>query len=198
MKIRFYLAAAFVLWMSLLTVGFAAAAAVIHVPADQPTIQGAINSAKNEDTVLVSPGTYKENINFLGKAITVKSSKGPTVTVIDGGGISSVVTFSSNETLTSVLRGFTLQNGNAMNAPNASTLEGGAIAIEKASPTIKNNVIQGNLAVFAGGGIGVAFGSPLIEGNIIRKNSQTPQFDSGVGVEGLAYVERVPHGSSAM
>ncbi|MGE5303950.1 MAG: hypothetical protein ACM3TN_11595, partial [Alphaproteobacteria bacterium] len=48
-------------------------AATIHVPADQPTIQAAINSAVNSDTVLVAPGTYVENINFRGKAITVIS-----------------------------------------------------------------------------------------------------------------------------
>jgi hypothetical protein len=34
----------------------------IHVPADRPTIQAGINA----DTVLVSPGTYNENIDFLG------------------------------------------------------------------------------------------------------------------------------------
>ena len=56
----------------------------IHVPADQPTIQAAINAASNGDTVLVAPGTYLENINFNGKSITVTSSGGPSVTIIDG------------------------------------------------------------------------------------------------------------------
>src|SRR5258708_28288076 len=55
----------------------ALAANTIHVPADQPTIQAGINVAKNGDTVLVSPGTYYENINFLGKRITVKSASWP-------------------------------------------------------------------------------------------------------------------------
>jgi hypothetical protein len=48
---------------------------IIHVPSDQPTIQAAINAAHNGDWVVVSPGTYLENIDFLGKAITVKSAK---------------------------------------------------------------------------------------------------------------------------
>ena len=62
----------------------AALASVINVPAVQPTIQTAINVASSGDTVLVAPGTYTENINFLGKAITVKSAKGSSVTIIDG------------------------------------------------------------------------------------------------------------------
>jgi hypothetical protein len=58
-------------------------ASTINVPADQPTIQSAINAASNGDTVVVAPGTYTENINFLGKAITVESSKGAKVTTIN-------------------------------------------------------------------------------------------------------------------
>src|SRR6266700_1042933 len=47
----------------------------INVPADQPTIQAAITLAQSGDTVLVAPGTYLENNDFLGKAITVTSSE---------------------------------------------------------------------------------------------------------------------------
>src|SRR5690349_697727 len=64
--------------------GTAARAAVIRVPAHQPRIQGAINAAVNGDTIQVAPGTYVENLNFLGKAIRVSSDQGPQVTVIDG------------------------------------------------------------------------------------------------------------------
>ena len=161
--------AAFVVWMSLLIVSSAAAATVIHVPADQPTIQAGINAASNGDTVLVAAGTYSENINFLGKAITVKSSGGAKVTIIDGGKLAPVVTFSTGETPNSVLSGFTLQNGTST---FNSGYEGGGIVIDSASPTIKNNIIQNNTACSGGGGIALGFASPLIQSNIVRNNSQ--------------------------
>src|ERR1700690_642577 len=86
----------------------------ILVPADQPTIQAGINAASNGDTVLVSPGTYNENIDFMGKQITVTSSSGPAVTIIDGGGYTTdsnaTVNFSTNETPNSILSGFTIQD----------------------------------------------------------------------------------------
>lgn len=53
-------------------------AAIIHIPADQPTIQAGINSAVNGDTVLVAAGTYTEHIDFLGKLIVVKGENGST------------------------------------------------------------------------------------------------------------------------
>jgi uncharacterized protein YbjT (DUF2867 family) len=42
-----------------------------------PTVAAAIAAAGFGDTVLVCPGIYGENINFSGKAITVRASKGP-------------------------------------------------------------------------------------------------------------------------
>src|SRR5215467_10177546 len=153
-------------------------AKIIHVPADQPTIQAGISAASNGDTVLVSPGTYKENVNFQGKAITLKSSGGARVTIIDGGGVAPVLTFSSNETSNSVLIGFTLQNGTST---FNSQYSGGGMFVSFASPTIKNNIIQNNTACAGGAGIEVYFGSPLIQGNTIKSNSQSGCSGGGGG-----------------
>lgn len=142
----------------------------IRVPQDQPTIQAAINAANDGDTVLVSDGTYRENISFNGKAITLTSVNGPATTIIDGGATNTVVTFNSSEGTSSVLSGFTIRNGYSnFNVPNFG--DGGGIFISGGSPTITNNVITNNQAC-EGVGIWVHFGSPLIQGNTISNNSQ--------------------------
>ena len=62
-----------------------AVAATINVPANYSTIQAAIDASVNGDEVVVDPNTYYEAINFLGKAITLRSASGdPNDTIIDG------------------------------------------------------------------------------------------------------------------
>lgn len=86
-------------------------AATIYVPDDFGTIQGAIDHASSNATIIVRPGTYVENIDFLGKAVAVRSERGPGFTSIDGNQLESAVTFSSGEGAGSILEGFTITNG---------------------------------------------------------------------------------------
>jgi parallel beta-helix repeat protein len=143
------------------------AANVLNVPFSYPTIQAAIDASANGDTVLVAPGTYFENISFNGKLITVQSAQGPSVTIIDGGGVAPVANFSNAETPAAVLQGFTLQHGNA---PFAYAYEGAGVHISGASPTIVDNLITANSACGSGTGISVAFASPVIRDNTITGN----------------------------
>jgi hypothetical protein len=157
-------------------------AAIIYVPGDQPTIQAGINAAITGDTVLVGPGTYFENINFNGKTITVSSASGPDVTIIDGGNVAPVATFSNGETPAAVLKHFTLQHG-------TSTFETGYMAggvyISSSSPTILGNIIQDNTACGGGGGIAIEFGSPRIQNNMIVNNTQSG-CSGGIGGGGIS------------
>jgi len=145
--------------LMLATMASLSAGNVIHVPGDQPTIQAGIGAATNGDTVLVAAGTYYENINFNGKAITVTSEQGAGLTVIDGQSHGSVATFATSEGPNSILSGFTLQDGQ-------SGFDDGGVRISSASPTIQNNFIRNNSV-----GISVRFGSPLIQGNTVFNNS---------------------------
>jgi hypothetical protein len=149
---------------------FRAMAATIRVPQDQPTIQAGIDAAKTGDTVLVAPGLYTENINFKGKAITVKSTLGPGASTIDGGHKPPVVAFVNGEGRGSVLSGFTIQHGGApTGAADVPANWGGGIAISGAAPTIFNNLITDNdcQGIFAAGT------GELIQANTIQNTNYT-------------------------
>lgn len=132
----------------------------IRVPTDYPTIQAAIDAALPNDTILVEPGTYtgagNRDIEFRGKSIVLKSTNGPSATIIDCQGSSTDnhrgFIFQSGETSASHLEGFFITNGYASN--------GAAIYCDQTSPTIVNCIIRYN----SGDGIYSFAGSPVISG----------------------------------
>jgi hypothetical protein len=104
----------------LLVAGTSVCAETIRVQASEWSIQEAIAAAEHGDTVLVGPGIYYENINFMGKLITVRSEEGPLRTEIVGWIRydpaapwlpDALVTFESGETTDAVFEGFTLRGG---------------------------------------------------------------------------------------
>ncbi len=144
-------------------------AGTIRVPADSPSIQEGIEAATDGDTVLVAPGLYRENIDFLGKAVTVTSEGGPFVTTIHGGRQGSVVSFQTGEGPASVLEGFTLTGGSGTGTD--PYCYGGGVYCYFASPTIAGNVIRNNSVSYHGGGIYcLSSGEHLIRGNVIEDN----------------------------
>jgi hypothetical protein len=126
---------------------------IIHVPADQPTIQAGINAAADGDTVLVDPGTYIENVNFNGKNITVASLFLTTLdtsyisqTIIDANENGTAVIINTEEDSTTLLCGFTIQNGYSIDWDG-----GGGIYCEDSSPKLKHLIIRNNSARLSGG-----------------------------------------------
>jgi parallel beta-helix repeat protein len=155
---------------------------IITVPGDYAKIQEAIDAASDCDTVLVSDGIYYEIIDFLGKAITVQSENGAGSTTIYGNATGSVVAFSSGETATSILDGFTITNGYA--------IRGGGIYMYGSSPTVTNCTITGNHFTVVGyrmdglgGGIYMSNSSPTITNCTITGNYITAT-DYGISVCG--------------
>lgn len=159
----------------------------MNIPDEYSAIQEAIDVARDGDVIVVHPGIYYENINFLTKAITIRSldPEDPnivTVTVIDGKRTDSVVTFHGKEGQNSVLSGVTVQNGVAE--------EGGGISCRFSSPSIINCTIIENETDPSrselsgepssdGGGICCYKSSPTIDNCIIIRNSSQGRGSGG-------------------
>jgi len=160
--------AMFMIFMILMTGVFAE---TIYIPGDYATIQAGIDASEDGDEIIVSPGTYVENINFNGKAVilgslfyTTQDTSYISQTIIDGNQDDSVVTFESEEDSTSVLTGFTIANG------HNSYYGGGISCSSNSSPSIENVKITGNSANY-GGGIYCHSSSPSLENVTISGNS---------------------------
>ena len=158
----------------------------ILVPDEQATIQGAINEAESGNTILVAPGIYRENIDFIGKDIKVHGVDGPIKTIIDGDRAGSAVAFTSGETEDALLDGFTLRNGSGtfiILAPfiGFGSYVGGGIYLENSSPTITNCMITNNYA-YLGGGLYLRDSSPTIENSMIVRNRATGLAHGGGGI----------------
>jgi len=74
------------------------------------TLQSGIDAAREGDTVLVAPGTYRgpgnRDIDFQGKAVVLKSVDGPEKTIVDCEGIAPGFSFQTRETSATALIGF--------------------------------------------------------------------------------------------
>jgi len=167
-----------------------ASAQIIHVPLDQPNIQAGINVATTGDTVLVDTGTYYENINFWGKAITVASNfilDGDTNyinnTIINGSqpvnpDFASVVSFTTGENTTSIISGFTITGGTGLlDASIPARLGGGIVCLNAGAKIIHNKIIANEVEhqnTAAGAGIACTMYLQskwiVIEHNVIADN----------------------------
>jgi len=152
------------LFLALVLSPSVALSSTYYVPDDYNTIQEAINAVSEGDTIIVRSVLCHENIDFMGKAITVKSENGPDFHTIDGDQKGTVVTFSRGEGLGSRLEGFTVTNAADY-----------GIYCYRSSPTISGNTISGNTShgvyCYAYGSYGASTCSPVVANNEISLNS---------------------------
>ena len=152
-----------------------------HVPGDFSLIPEAILAASADgDTILVEPGRYVENLDFLGKDIVLTSQYqlggDESIiheTILDGGQNGSVVTFVNGESRAALLNGFTVTNGSGRDRDFLGTM-GGGIYIQSSDPSVTNCLITSNTcssALAGGGGIYVGGATPYFAGLVIRENS---------------------------
>jgi hypothetical protein len=157
------------------------------VPTQYPTIQSAIDAAVDGDTVIVAQGTYigpgNRDIDFLGKAITVRSTDPNDPNIVDATIINCNGTktephrgfyFHSGEGLQSVLAGLKIINGYA-------DAGGGILCEYSSSPTIIDCNMTGNSAGFGGGICCVYNSNPAITNCNIISNSARMRNGGGIG-----------------
>jgi len=174
----------------------ASLAATLHVPGDFATIQACINAAvSGVDECVVAPGTYHETIDFLGKAVTLRSSGGAEVTTIDATGIGgSVVMCISGEGPDTILEGFEITAGtgtllggyrygggmyNYYSNPTVTTCRfsgntssvGGGMYNNYSSPTVTRCTFNGNTAGYGGGGMCNSNSNPIVTNCTFTKNT---------------------------
>jgi len=157
------------------------AAVTWHVPEQYNTINEAILNAAEKDTVLVEPGEYPENIDYLGKDIVLASHfildsnyEFISSTIISnparaGSDSGTVVMFQGNETHNAILIGFTIRGGFGTLVVD-NFVGGGIMCRNNSHPTICHNIILENNAV-EGGGCAFIDSDPLFCHNRVIQNN---------------------------
>ncbi len=144
----------------------------LHVPNQYSTIQAAIDAASEGNCIIVEEGVYYENVQIVGKQITLASnyfvdgdSTHVSNTIIDGSQVSdpdkaSVIGIlpGNNPYMSPKIIGFTIRNGRGwkitetMGSSIVEKRAGGGIYINQSNPVLTRNVIVDNEAEDEGGG----------------------------------------------
>ena len=136
---------------------------------DSTTLTGAVALASDGDQIDVLPGSYAEQLDPLGKAVTVRGTSGSQATVI-AAPTAACVRFAGGEGSETVVTGFTIQG---------CSLHG--VLVLGSSPTLRDLVITNNGGAAAGGGVLVSGGAPTLERVVLVGNSATEGGGIAVG-----------------
>ena len=129
---------------ALLASAGAASAAIINVPADQPTIQAAVTAAASGDTIQLADGTYtgpgNVDTDTGSKSLAIRSVHGAAATIINCGGTPSAGHYGfyvSAPSTSLTLSGLTIKNGDLPNGAGGAIYNTGTL-------TLTGCVLSGN------------------------------------------------------
>lgn len=115
------------------------------------TIQRGLGAARNDDVVMVWPGLYHEEVDFLGKAVTVQSAGGAAIVTAPHG---YAFSFYHGERSSSVLRNLVIRGskyavfcgGASPTLTNLTVVDNGfgVVAYDGAVPAIRNCIFWNN------------------------------------------------------
>jgi hypothetical protein len=131
-----------------------------HAIAQPSTVDG--------DLVLVAPGLYVENLDFLGKEIVVRGS-GAGQTIVDGSSTNPVVRFTSGEGPAAALEDLTLRRGRGENWTPGQWRGGGVLVLD-ASPTLRRLTVE-SCSASRGAGLCFEGSQSRVEDCLVRLNS---------------------------
>jgi hypothetical protein len=148
------------------------------------TVQAAIDAAGGGDEIRVAAGTYVENVRIEGKALVLMGGYSSSwsrdlannTTTLSGAGGNAVINLIEAD---ATIDGFRITGGTGSVEELPYGYHGGGIYSSGGSPTISNNVIDGNdvrsgdppYDYFLGGGVHVTnAASATLVGNVVRGN----------------------------
>lgn len=158
-------------------------AAIIYVPDNFKTINEAVKNASPKDTIIVNSGSYTENIVIIAKPLTIKSSKGPDVSVVHAL-IKSEPVFKISNVNEAAIIGFTATGSEVAgiylyNSNNGQILDNktkgnknGIFLYSSDNNTVANNIANSNEQY------GIYLESS--NGNMLEKNSVHSNKDRGI------------------
>jgi len=160
------------------------------------SIQAAIEAAEDGDEILVYPGTYYENVDFIGKQLELFSFFTTTgerdyidETIIDGNGTGSCIRCVNSGTESSEINGFTLKNGSGSYYITYPRYMGGGIYVFESNLNVNSCVIEENTAE-VGGGISISNNSDVSLSDVIIRNNYANHHGGGIRFNnGLCVIE---------
>ncbi len=150
-----------------LALGSAAPAAMITVPADQPTLAAAMLAAAPGDTIQLAPGSYLEHgIDLVAGVTVLGDPDDPAAVVLDAGGLGRILdAFGLAEA--PELRGLTFTGGSTLDGWWEAL--GGAVRCRSSALIVRDCVFTDNEAVL-GGGLGCLDAELTIADTVFHAN----------------------------